>query len=258
VIVERVPRGFDEAARELNISYLDLRGNGRVVAPGFVYVVRARHAAPFAWRGRSSPFAPKASRLVRAPLARPNERWRLLDLTRQVDVDPGNAHRILGTLVESGFVERDGEEYVPLEPGALLEAWADATAPARESISLPVALDLRTTVDELIARSPQELAVSGEMAAELFVPWLRAESAIVHCVSAPVWHDIVDDEQFARRPPTREKVIVNLADAGVGHFGEERDGLSLVSPAQNYIDLAHAEGRARDAAERVREQLLGY
>lgn len=281
VVIERIPSGFDAAARELGVSYLDVRGRGRVVGPGFVYVAPGIPVPQLAWRGddlpgqqspgmssppqspgrarpRVSPFAPKASRIVRALLVDPQRRWRLSELSREVEVDPGNAHRVLNALVDAGFVERDGDLYVTVDPGSLLEAWAESYRQPKDRIRLPVVQNVDAEVREVLAEIGENAVVSGELAAELVAPHLPARSALVHCLGSDAWQQIVElRERQVPHPRPSGQIIVDLPDPGVAHFARQ-NGLPLASPVQVYVDLARERGRGREAAEHLRREVLGY
>jgi hypothetical protein len=260
VIVQRVPRGLAEAARRHGIAYLDAHGRGEVVREGFVYVAEPLRipVAP----SRSSPFAPTASRVVRALLADPVHHWRISQLASLVHLNPGNVHRALAALVDSGYVEREGDAYVLVDPGSLLEAWAEVGTRSRpgQRGTIVVEENLHATVERLVADLDGRAAVSGELAAELMAPHLPAGSAVVHCLDADAWERLGD-----RHSPSLDalsaragRIVVDLVDEGVADFGSRRDGLPLVSPAQLYVDLARSRGRAREAAEELRRQCLPY
>lgn len=270
VLVERASAGLLRAAEEEGVSCLDLRGRGRVVGPGFVYFVapagaRARgedlpaDSSAAALKRRVSPFAPKASRAVRAILHDPRHRWRVSDVAELAPMNAGNAHRILGALVDGGFVERDEDRYVVVDPGSLLEAWCEQGRGPRESVSLAVRDGIAEDVARLVDRLGGSVAISGELAAERYAPHLVAEGAIVHVLDPARW----DAERMADAAPSlapggRGRLEVALSDAGVGRFGREVGGLPLVGPAQLYFDLYRDRGRGREAAERVRQAELGY
>lgn len=276
VVVEHIPSGLDAAAEEAGVSYLDRHGNGRVVAPGLVYVSSPRvpSAARFAGRDvggaasgaprgpgrRVSPFAPKASRIVRGLLAKPQQPRRLSDLAREVEVDPGNAHRVLGALVEMGLVERDDDRYLVPDPGSLLEAWAESTRRPSERVVLQLSVDPRGWVTDLIESEPDGFAVSGELAAELLAPYLRAHEVILHCLDAEAFGRIgrAASSEAGLVLPATGRVVAVPADERVGDFGSTVAGLPVVSPAQLYVDLFRARGRAREAAEHVRREVLGF
>lgn len=260
VLVERVPPGLAAAARDRGVSYVALQGEARVVGPGLAYFSPPR--APRADRGtasRTSAFAPKASRVVRALLSDPPRAWRLSDLAGLVQLNPGNVHRVLASLQARGFVDRDRDRYLVSEPGSLLDAWAENARPPKERAVLVSGGDVQRTVLDLIEHLEGRAVVSGELAAELLAPHLPARSAIVHCLDADRWEHPSPDQlppQAARALVTH--IVIDLADEGVAQFGSSAGGFHVVSPAQLYVDLAHEPTRGRQAAEEVRRQLLGY
>jgi len=264
VIVQRVPRGLAEAAERHGIAYLDVQGRGQVVREGFVYAAEPLRGPVMT--PRSSPFAPAASRVVRALLADPVHHWRISHLASLVQLNPGNVHRALAALTDSGYVERDGDAYVLVDPGSLLEAWAEIGTRLRPNHRGTIAVqeDLRLAVERLVSDLGRRAVVSGELAAELMTPHLPAESAIVHCLDTDAWEQLSGWELGGWQllaidsPPRAGHIAVDLADEGVAQFGSERYELPLVSPAQLYVDLARSRGRGREAAEEVRRQCLRY
>jgi hypothetical protein len=265
VLVERIPRGLAAAAQERGVGYLDVHGRGFLKGHGVVYYATAApDLSGIVAPSRTSPFAPKASRMVRALLSDPRRKWRISHLATSVGLNPGNAHRTLSSLQELGFVEQDRERYVVPDPGSLLEAWADASRPARQHVSLPSEGELIKDVANVVRRLDGCASISGELAAELLTAHLPAQSAIVHCLDADAWERL----QSASEPSpllwnpgpvaVPDRIVVNLADEGTGQFGRSVDGLDLVSPQQLYVDLARAPGRGRQAADEVRAQRLGY
>lgn len=283
VIVERIPRGLDAAAVELGISYLDIRGAGRVAGPGFFYLVKALPIPSRAWLGgdlereanespkhpassglesqrmrRVNPFAPKASRIVRALLIEPDRHWRSSEIAAAVDVDPGNAHRVLGALVGNDLVERDEDLYAVPDPGSLLDAWAEHAPRARESVRLMSDDDLVPMIRAIAADLGEGCVVSGEWAAEQLAPYLSARSAILHCSddAFDAFEDIARQSNPSLRSASR--VEARRSEPGVAHFAAEADGVRIAAPVQVYIDLVRERGRAREAAEHLRSGVIEF
>lgn len=267
VLVERAPPGLVEAIERRGLSYLDLDGYGSVVGPGFVYVaprpVELSEGRQETGRGSAttSPFAPKASRVVRALLAQAGRAWRLSELAEQVQMNPGNVHRILNALAEGGLVIRDLDQYAALDPGSLLEAWCDL-GPRRPlaTVTVPVQHDLHADVAELLARLGPGTVVSGELAAELYAPHLPASAAVVHCTDPERQdlRDVVRDFGGPRLRRMPEEIVIDVVDEGVADFSDSVGGMPLSSPAQVYFDLYRDPGRGRDAAEELRRRVLGF
>ncbi len=257
VIVERVPPGLDQAAHEMGLSYLDIHGHGRITQPGFVYFAppSSSDRSPTRTRG-PSPFAPKASRVLRSLLADHETERRLSDLARETALNPGNVHRVLNRLMDDGYVEREKDAYLVVDPGALLNAWAENGSPAREQTSIPVKGDLRSAAEGLLERFHGHAVISGELAAELLAPHLPAASAVIHCLNAKEWARIDLEEIEVFRAPGR--ILLDLPDPGVAQFGSQVSELPLVGAAQLYVDLYREPTRGRQAAEEVRRQLLDF
>lgn len=263
VIVERAPEGLRKAASDAGINLLDLEGRGRVVAPGLVYVVPPRFDWARGLPSKASPFAPKASRVVRVLLSDPGQAWRLSDVAALADLNPGNVHRALAALVDRGVVERDGDAYVVADAGSLLEAWADQHQDSRERFWLPVEGELRSFVRKLVGDVGDAAVVSGELAAEELAPYLPAESAIVHVLDPDAFESIPRPEPqpplLTSSLPTRHgQILVNEADAGCGAFRANKHQLPLAAPVQVYVDLARDRGRGREAAEHLRAAVIGF
>lgn len=260
VIVDRIPRGLGRAAQEYGVSYLDRSGHGRVVAPGFVYVSEPSGGSARPVQRRSSPFAPAASRVIRALLVDPVHHWRVSDIARVVDFNPGNVHRTLAALVEIGLVERDDDAYVVPDPGSLLEAWADQTPRPRQQYALPIERspleDARRVTAEL--RSP--VVVSGELGAELLAPYLSSESAVIHMHEEDDFHALADSSFGTPLPSAARhgRLLFDLSDPGTDHFAARVQGLHVAHPVQIYVDLYRERGRAREAGEHLRRELIRF
>ncbi len=218
VIVDRIPRGLGGAAQEHGVSYLDRSGNGRVVAPGFVYVSEPSGGSGRPVQRRSSPFAPAASRVVRALLVDPVHRWRVSEIASVVDFNPGNVHRTLAALVDIGLVERDDDAYVVPDPGSLLEAWADQAMRPREQYTLPIERSPLEDVKRLAAELRTPAVVSGELGAELLAPYLSSESAVIHLHDEDAFHALAGSALGTSLPSVARhgRILFDLTDPGNG------------------------------------------
>ncbi|MCU0309113.1 MAG: type IV toxin-antitoxin system AbiEi family antitoxin [Thermoleophilia bacterium] len=275
VVVERLSPGLAEAARQRGVGVIDLAGQGCLSGPGLVYMV-----LPSARRSRRpegpdpgdrpalisggrgvSPFAPRASRLVRILLHDPGCAWGLSELARRAEMNPGNAHRVLAALADQGLVEREGDRYMPVDPGSMLEAWSDSASRRRRrspGLLLSVAEGLEAHVLDL-AQAIEGAVVSGEIAAERYAPYLPAAGAVLHCPDPAAFERaaiLIRDRPRPLRPSG--SIRIDVGDDGVGDFSQLRDGLRLASPAQVYVDLAGERGRGREAADHLRREVLRF
>ena len=99
-----------EAARtacaEVGLSWIDLSGNARIVAPGLRIIVDGR-PNDFVKRGRpSSAFAPKSARVVRWLLMHPGRAFSQRDIALATDMSEGFVSRIVARLEKDGYLVR--------------------------------------------------------------------------------------------------------------------------------------------------------
>ena len=176
-------------------------------------------------------------------------------------MNPGNVHRVLGALVRQNLIEREDEGYVVRDPGSLLEAWAEqgGRANSEERIWIPIQDSLSDAVADLLSFPGTRGVVSGELAAELYAPHLAATTAILHRIDDGVLsHPELPGAAVLPSLRAPNRIVVRRADEGVSDFSELRGDLPVVSPPQLYFDLYRDRGRAREAAEHVRREVLSY
>lgn len=260
VVVEHAPAGLRAAFEREGLSWVDLGGAGHVESEKGRVIYDVPVGAPVgpARRRRVSPFAPAASRVVRVLLSDRSRGWRLSEIVELAEVNPGNAHRVLGELVERGLVERDEYAYAPIDPGRMLDVWADHYEAPRERVVSAADGELVPFVKDLVADGG-EVVVSGELAAEMLAPHLPAGGAITHCLSREAFAEISRRiEGLTLESRSEGQVIVDLADTGYGAFSVQRAGLPLAAPIQIYLDLARDPGRGREAAQHLRREAIGF
>jgi hypothetical protein len=93
----------------------------------------------------------------------------------------------------------------------------------------------------------------------MYAPHLPAARAIVHRLDdGPLEGFELSAFAPVRSLHSPSHIVIDRADEGVGAFRVEREGLPLVSPQQLFFDLYREQGRAREASEHVRREVLSY
>ncbi len=246
---------------EAEVSWFDLSGNARIVAPGLRVIIEGK-PNKFSRRGRpSSAFAPKSSRIARRLLIEPDHAFRQQDLARATGLDDGFTSRIVRRLEKDHLVDRkeDGTLRVR-DPGLLLDAWAEVYdfekhTILRGHVSPPPSDDLLSSLSGALADSGAKYATTGLAAA-----WLHTNFAMFRLVTFFVTHRPSDD--WLRATGFREETrganvwFVVPNDLGVFDGAERKHGIECVHPVQAYLDvLAHPE-RSKEAAAELRTRLL--
>jgi len=261
LVVPYMPPTAGELASKNGVSWLDLSGNAHIRTPRTLVRIEGRPNR-YKRRGRpSTPFAPKASRLVRWFLMHPGESATQQQLAVETQVDQAQVSRTARVLLEQALLQRndDGSLRAP-NLALLLDAWraeyqfdrhhiVEGHVPGRSG---------QDTLERLVnAMRDHELryALTGLAAA-----WLLTEYASFRLVTAfvpdPIPKGVLDAVGF--RPGRRGANVwlVTPNDEGVFAGATEVGVAVCAHPVQVYLDLAAQPERAGEAAEELRQRLL--
>ena len=208
----------------------------------------------------ANPFAGKASRIVRALLAEPRRWWGVTELAERVDVSAGLSVKTLRTLEADLYVRRDRRRRARLVDGeSLLRRWAAiARNPFRGArrFASPI-----PNPDELAVKLAERLTCLGVgyglarlSAAKFIEPFAPARVVDIYVDRDPL--DLAPKLDLFPVESGESVRMVQPSDGGVLQFTERCQGVTLVSPAQLFVDLSNARGREGDVAERLLENRL--
>lgn len=248
---------------EADVGWLDLSGNGAIVAQGLRVRVEGKPNR-FKRRGRpGNVFAPKSSRLVRWLLMHPKEACTQRTIAQATGVDEGHLSRLVARLEEKQFLVRDDEGAIKVrDPDLLLDAWREAYAfdkhhiqkghiPARSSESL-----LRELVGHLkkFGRRP---AATGLAAAWQLTRFAGFRTVAVY-LDRTIPIESLGSMGWRQEDRGANVWLIVPNDEGVFHGTTEVHGVRCVHPVQVYLDLKGHPERAPEAAERLRTDMLTW
>ena len=258
LVVPYMTKAGARTATGLELNWIDLAGNGHIRDQGLhVRVEGLPNLLPA--RGRpSTPFAPKSARVSRLMLLDPWRWWRQKSLASETGLDDGHVSRVVRRLDDDLLLDRQGPEFRPRDPYALLDAWADDYRFDRHDVvsghitgsGMEVADSLhRQLVDNNI-----DHAFTGLPAA-----WALGQHARFRLVSVYVAGDprVAAGALGLRRGERGANVqVIGPDDEGVFAGARDVHGRTCVSPPQVYLDLLHLPERAKEAAEQLRSDKL--
>ena len=242
------------------VSWLDLSGNARIVAPGIFYQDLG-HANRFRRPGRpESAFGPKGSRIARQLLMHPEAQVRQRNLADITGLNEGHVSRIVGKLVDTGLVERVDEGIRVVDADLLLDAWREEYRFNRHTvISGHVAARSGVELVRLLAGKLSEFEVP-YAATGLSAAWLWTRHAGFRLSSmylADIPSDaLMSDLGFREAPRGANTWLVVPNDEGVFHGSSQVEDIRCVHPVQVYLDLQGHPERAEEAADELRSRLL--
>ena len=266
VVAPRLTDRTREFLERQGIDYIDLRGDIRVTVPGRLLLMTHGVREPSAPRlpdqkdRVANPFAGKASRIVRALLAEPRRWWGVTELAERVDVSAGLSVKTLRTLETDLYVRRDRRRQARLVDGeSLLRRWAAVArnpfrGAGRFASPIPNPDELAVKLAERLTCLGVGYGLSRLSAAKFIEPFAPARVVDIYVDRDPL--DLAPKLDLFPVESGESVRMVQPSDGGVLQFTERCQGVTLVSPAQLFVDLSNARGRERDVAERLLENRL--
>jgi hypothetical protein len=247
-----------------NVSWLDLSGNARIVAPGLLIQVEGRPNR-FKPRGRPwSPFAAKSARLSRFLLRDPSLYRTQREIAAATGLSESFVSKIAGRLEDDAMLERHGDtrELRPRSPDLLLKAWEEDYDFYRHRVvrgHVP-----GTDGEDLLRRLSGALADARvkHAATGLAAGWLLSSHAVFRLatvyVEAIPEQDVLEALSFreTERGPNTWLVVPN--DEGVFQGSAVRADVPCVHPVQAFLDLHYHPERSQEAATRIRETYMNW
>lgn len=253
-----------EAAQELcaqaELSWLDLSGNARIVAPGIFYQ-NLGNPNRFRRAGRpESAFGAKGARITRRLLMEPDRAVKQRTLAFSTGLDEGHTSRIVGKLVEAGLVERGKDGIRVADSNALLAAWRDDYRfdrhhVIRGHIASRGGNQLIQATAAILSRREEPYAATALPAAWLWTRYAGFRLVTVYVSTLPS-AGLKEELGFREEARGANIWLVVPNDGGVFDGAELVDGIRCVHPAQAYVDLKNHPERSKEAAEAIRRWLF--
>lgn len=239
--------------RKMGVCFLDLSGNTWIRHDG-ILIDRVVPKSLYPHQSKSkSPFADKASLILRMLLDEPDCSGRVRQLAEKGNLDPGYVSRMLAVLVERDYAARRKDGAIELiEPEAVILDWVHFYDWRKNEISgYYCPLDRLDAFRESLRGAGEDIALSMHAGANLIEPIASYEP----------WHAYIANAAFERK--LLKRFLKEAGKAGnvflmrpyYQHsvfWGWRRvRGYPVVSDLQLYLDLYHFPIRGREAAEAI-------
>lgn len=268
LIAQTLSPGAKELLRSERIGYFDSGGSLFLPSAGaFVYIDKP--APKHREKSVQSIFSGRRAQVLLALLLHHKEWFGVTQVAERAQVAASTVSDVIGALEPFEWLVSRGQgpakERQLREPGELLDTWAKQLAtqraPARRRYFVP---GLRSEV--LIDRLGQTLtahhvhyALSLEAAAQRYAPFLSGISQVHVRLPPSTLADAAMTALNARAVNDGANlVLIETKSANDLLFRQNVDGVWLASPVQVYLDLLRGEGRAKEMAQHLRREKLGY
>jgi hypothetical protein len=268
IVAESISPGAKELLREEQVGYFDSGGSLFIPARG-AYVYIEKPPPKSLAKALRSVFSGRRTQVLHALLIRPHKWVSVKELAEQSQASPATVSQVMTELERFDWLETRGQgpskERLLREPGALLDAWSKQLGLGR-----PLALrryyvpavkpsDLPEHLDRAFEQHEAAYAITHEAAAQHYAPFLsgvlqvrcrlvpgRGAEEALGTVDARV---VTDGANLA---------VIEVKSSGELLFRERLDGVWLASPVQVYLDLLRGEARAKEMAEHLRREMIGF
>lgn len=268
LIAESLSPGAKELLRAERVGYYDSGGSLFLPAPG-AYVYIDKPPPKTLERSVRSLFSGRRAQVLHALLVHHQDWFGVTEVAERAHVAPSTVSDVLGELDRFNWLVSRGQgpskERHLREPGALLDAWAKQLATLRApKLRRYYVPGLKS--EALIARLSQVFdahqvgyALSYEAAAQRYAPFLSGISQVRTWLQPGTGADVAMAELDARVVNEgADLAVIETKSAGELLFRQQVGGVWLTSPIQVYLDLLRGEGRAKEMAEHLRRERIGF
>ena len=268
LVAESISPGAKALLRDERVGYYDSGGSLYLPAPGaYLYIDKPPSKSQV--KSVRSLFSGRRAQVLHALLVHHGDWFGVKDLAERALVSPATASLVLTELERYDWLVSRGQgpskERHLSEPSALLDAWVKQLA----SIRLPdlhryyvpamKADKLLEHVGQVFAGHEVEYAISYEAAAQHYAPFLSSVSQIrLRLLVGSSADDAISELGARVVNEGANLVVIEARSPGELLFREQVRSIWLASPIQVYLDLLGSEGRAKEMAEHLRKERIGF
>jgi len=166
-----------EICTKEGIGYIDLAGNCCLCFDQ-VYIEQEGNPNPFSEkRELRSLYSPKASRVLRVLLSRPDKEWRIKELSEEAEVSLGQVFNVKRLLEDREWISIRPNGFVLTEPEKLLLEWSENYNYRKNRVlefySLKSVPEIETDLAKVCAQKGLSYALTGFSGAARLAPTVR-------------------------------------------------------------------------------------
>lgn len=255
------PNRLEELERA-GISGIDMCGNGIVVVPGHVLVLRSGQPNRYRdSRPLNNPYRGHSALVARMLLARPN--WKTVsELTAAIHDAGGKlslpqTSKAIHALEEERVISRSGASISLRDPLLLLDnlgrAWSKPSIRSRQTLRLSEGFDV---AQALSSNAALNWAVAGDSSVTRYATFSQGGPLRIAVSDMRLAMSLLDGRP-ERVPSFATHELLETTEAGYFFANDvSPDGMRWASLLQSWLELQAGDGRQQDAARDLRSQLL--
>ena len=260
--------GAKELLREEHCAYFDAGGSLYVAANGLL-VDRERPPAPSEARAIRSLFTGTRARVLLTMLVHCDEWMKVKQVSEEANVSAATASSVLQAMELNDWAVAEGsgphKQRRVRRPREVLDIWtkfAETRKPPKQRrYYLPIRHfdDMANKVPQAFAAHAVQYELTGEVAAQHYSPWLTHINVLrVRLVYSGNAEAALTELKSQLTTEGSNLSVIEVSSPQELVHRREEGGVWYAHPIQVYLDLLQMEGRARDAAQHLRETKIGF
>lgn len=268
LVAEAISPGAKDLLRNERVGYYDSGGSLFVPAHGAYLFIDKPPPKTLAKSVRSL-FSGRRAQVLQALLVRPRDWFGGKELAEEAQVSQATVSEVLSELERFDWVisrgQGPGKERQVKEPATILDTWAKQLSALRQPnlrrFYVPSMKNdkLLESIDQAFGSHNVEYAISYEAAAQCYAPFLSVVSQVrCRVIPGPTADSALSDLGARVVNEGANLAIIEAKSSGELLFRERVSGAWLANPIQVYLDLLRGEGRAKEMAEHMRKERIGF
>jgi hypothetical protein len=267
-IAESISPGAKDLMREEHVGYYDSGGSLFLPARGGYFYID-RPPPKSLSKSITALFSGRRAQVLHVLLMRRQDWFGVTAIAEQARVSPATASQVMTELERLDWLESRGQgpskERHLHDPAALLDSWVAQLdvkrgPPLRRYFVPGLRIEgLIDRMDCVFADHDVQYAITHEAAGQRYAPFLSSLSQVrCRILVGPNVDRALGDLDARHVNEGANLVVLEAKSAGDLLFRQRVEGAWLASPIQVYLDLVTGEGRAKELAEHLRRERIGF
>jgi hypothetical protein len=265
---ESLSPGAKDLLKSEHVGFYD-SGGSLFVPAKHAYVFVDRPPPKAMAKAIRSLFTGQRAQVLHALLAQDRHWWSVKEMAQQALVSPATASETLQELERLDWMHARGQgptkERQLNQPAALLGEWskqhllAPPPPPLRYFVPNLKGEQLAADFARLCETNGVEYTLTSEVAAQRYAPYLSTITQVRARLAAnPAAENVLAQLKAKAVTEGANLVIIDAKSKGDFLFKKRVGEAWLASPIQVYLDLLVGEGRAKDMADHLRREVIGF
>ena len=200
-------------------------------------------------------FSKRSTRIIRTLLDDHKREWKIAELAKKAQVSTGFVSMIINNLAQEGFIDREWGSNRVINPGKLLDKWAEEYRYNRQiSVGYYCPIKEKEEVFKILRDiNESKYTLTMGSAASIIAPHVRSTDIYIYSTDNLL---LIDRLNLTPVEFGGNLYLITPADMGVFFNKQIMDGISIVSNIQLYLDLFNYPARGREQAEFLRDTIM--